>query len=887
MTHTGTAVKFARKIISDIMFALDDADNRASDLGDIPINQLHYHTLPTLRRYHQEKLGYTPPTFYSAESIINVIYDMTTTTGDEQAGLPLLIATAAAQSAYVNIMVDATESTTSMDNFQPTLEQTQNWLRLLLSRVRSWRSMNEPLRPIANHARTSYQDRIDVLQLVPPNNGHNLVTNNIGANRYSKLALLVNPVVAAVRDSSDPKFTIGRMLRDLGYLADLHYNDVHTISQEVVVIGFDLAYYYNVTAAHTTTSTIDLHSEWSRMVAWYLYRLTNEQLLLLLGVDYTGPRDRASLLFTAHTSQITANSSYKEERLAAAGQLSLHQTAWLVANFYSLVNTPPDSGIRTVTAIGPCRFLAGMTPPIWAQWWHELTPENARSTAQRIGVQPPLKLLKREHSNDIHSKLKLLYYVDVWLYLHGQDIYFRAPHVQLQPALNATDVRAQWSYFTDREIAQYYGLSTLATREFLWELLITDPEMWVIGRYLHATNLDDNNVETLEARRSELSRSGQLVLSYGTLNKYQSWSVDELLYTFAAETDGGYLFRNPSGRDRHQEFFSTGTIKMLAQLLRDVLDTLTGEEYIGVVGQSYASLLALVEDGLSYRESVLRRITLMRRQYRQASLPARALMSLYVFWLFTFGQYTRFWKGPGYPYQARNINYEYLPIEQQEAAYCTPTQRNLLTSLQLTVYQTILYNLSLLPDGAAAVAWVRNIPLLSFVTDPDDVVDDEPGIIIVRSDNLRTMDDVLTRAGNARLCLMFTSDITIEISFILSSRVLLVSTIDEFNQLLRSMLPILRSIERAVVQTRIAELEGDVGRLTAMINATTTTDPRRTQLLVDRQTALDDDVLVALHERLVELMVEPMPLQEDFDPENWVITGEVDIEPENELMADE
>jgi len=281
----------------------------------------------------------------------------------------------------------------------------------------------------------------------------------------------------------------------------------------------------------------------------------------------------------------------------------------------------------------------------------------------------------------------------------------------------------------------------------------------------------------------------------------------------------------------------------------------------------------IVSLGLEYHNLVSRKVTELKNTYINFNDQERSLITLYIFWLFTFGQYARFWKGPGHPYHVERMNFAYLPVERQRPEFCTPYHRDVLSNIQQVIYKTILYNLSLLPNSEATISWVKNLPVVRYNIELDEAV-------ISASNEITNIDSILRKAENGQLCMMFTSDSTIETSFFLARRVLGIGSTDMFNAELRRILPVLRNLERDIVASKIEEAMVPIRNIIEQLQSLDPHDPtseaRRRALTDDLDAANGNPQLLALQEQLDRLSVEPMPIQEDFNPGLRRVTGEGD-----------
>lgn len=862
--------------------------------GDIPVSSLQDYTITSLREYYKYKTGTKAPSVYTKRDIVNVLTQLASgSTGQPVPSFgwrtPEAVASSSNSSGVTSLPGISTiprpesfppsvmtrplrgsrenlkwyniynniglgRGSYNIDNV--TAEQAleaQRWFDTLPGKATTWR-MQHPLEQIQpNHnIPTVYSVTSRVL---PPERSTAVVRL-----AQSGAEILSNPVILTIKDNVHPGHTVRKFFQDMGF--STYYN----LSDSDMMVATDLMYYYSLISNQVALS---LTSTDSREMAYYFNTCSDAILLDLLGPLYQGPRDRASLLFAAHTGQIPEQVPYSEQKFRRLINTDLNQIGWLVSEMYPLITTVPGVSEPIITAVGPYRYLAAQADTVLDYYWYNLSPDNALQTADSIGINLPTALdtaarhpdntTSQSRTQALVTKLKVLAVVDHWLMDYGTAVFTRQSGLVF-PAHPLSEPGAL-RFFTDRELAYHYELPITLERKVELSEIIANRAVWGFQRFRNATNANEMDVETMELRKDEFVKPGQAILSYGRIGAYHSWTVSELTYTFAPEPDGSYLFRNPSSDS--SGFFTLSVIRKLAKFLEQL------------PGEYISDLLDIITKGLEFHTLVNQNVASLRTKYLQFNQQEQSLITLYIFWLFTFGQYARFWKGPGHPYHVMRMNFEYLPAHRQRPEFCTPFQRNILSTVQLVLYHTILYNLELLPNRTDTKKWVRDLPIVKYDFDLDEAV-------ITASSDIKTVDDLLDKAGNGRLCMMFTSDSAVETAFFLVRRVLGITNLNDFNNTLRTMLPILRQMELDIVRTRISEAEANIRPIEEQLRLLNPLDPtteaRRAELTADLDAANTDEQLEVLRAQLVTLSVVPIPFQEDFDPTQRVETGEHDVE---------
>lgn len=693
--------------------------------------------------------------------------------------------------AYKSIMMDTYSGNRSIYTSELN-DLVQEWLNSLPLRWEEWHSTH-PLKTLVLYPSLSFRDRHTSETYISP----------------VLIRILKHPIRSRI---------LAFDADQIGYGIDQRPSII-THSQYAVLI--DLLYYYELVEEELIED--GLYGRPSREIMYYLTTKSNSELLDMLGPGYRGPQDRASMLFTAHTGYVTEMISYTPERYQEVSQLFPLQVAWMTSFMYPLANDIENRLI--ITAIGPYRFLAAQDKGFIDNILYNLDEHNAEDKAREIGIHLDHTKVY-DNRRDRGWMNKPLYQINNWLIRYGEAVFTRPPGLLMPfPVRNVEELR----FFTDDELAEHYEFYGHTTRETMLQLITIDPKIWGQGRYRYAANADEEDLITLEPRRTEYVKNVDMVFYYGRIYNYHSWTVDELLYAFEPDSDGSYMFRRPS----------IGNSFFPISVIRELRDWLEYHEKNDNLLEPHVRLLELINAGLRYYHRIDLAVLKLKMDYNSFTEQERALISLYIFWLFTFGQYARFWKGPGNPFQYHRLNFEFNP-ELQDSRFCTPFQRNILSQVQLVVYRTILHNLSLHPHHIATTAWITQLPIIQY-----DLMLDEA--VFRTSDEMTTIDQLLNKAEFGQLCMMFTSDTTIETSYFLVKRIL-GQDLATFNHTLRAMLPILREIELNIVVSKLNEA----------------------------RSSGNSDSALALTEQLDRLTISPIPYQIDFNPQLRKRTGEAD-----------
>lgn len=206
---------------------------------------------------------------------------------------------------------------------------------------------------------------------------------------------------------------------------------------------------------------------------------------------------------------------------------------------------------------------------------------------------------------------------------------------------------------------------------------------------------------------------------YGIPGVGMCYQLDELMAAFEP-IDGVYRFINPdfTGRDtlvdqitgeRIGKEFSINCIKNLRHLVYDALDTAQDKLIIIPYKDKLEKFLMLIDKGLEYNSDVAKNLNKMIAQYRSFTLEQTQLVNKVFTWLFMFGMWMRFWRGPGYLWPEERIK---LLSEKQreEQGRCDEQERDGYTTIQGRVYTLLREKMT----KQGIINWFDKLPMINY-----------------------------------------------------------------------------------------------------------------------------------------------------------------------------
>jgi hypothetical protein len=557
----------------------------------------------------------------------------------------------------------------------------------------------------------------------------------------------------------------------------------------------------------------------------YLSGLSEAELINLLGPRYRGPQDKASLLFAAVSGKSAHRPSITDIPRYQSVMTYDMKTAWLIAEkLYGIINSEDEF----ISVYPPYVHIAlHVSSPI-ETILAKVTPQNVENFINAYGIvlHPEEQTTKYDYFIQEIVKYK--------------NVFTRPANIPPPPILtDKTDdqIKNILQEYTLKEIVNTYEPNEFwNTREELIRRILKDKRKGSVWSWRHRyCNNDDtfNVVEALPHGEMNKEDNDDPTLSYGVQRNYRCYQTSELSSFWDFDADGIFRFIVPDWREQTPPLIDPTTNTALIsefplQSIRQLRLLLNNPP----PGYNITNLLAKVDEGINAANAITLVMQRLKREYMSKSQQEQSVIQLYLAWLFTYGMWMRFWKGPGYPWAS----------EWMEGGggtnYCDQGRRDEHVFIQGGVKTTIIETYERYPG---LKEWIEALPLINY--------DFRSGEAKLAIQGITTIKGILDKIQLGDFCLAHGSDLILKSSYYFIDNILNRNTIPLFNAFLNSMIPQLNTIELQIVRRELTRIPN--------------TQRNRTKIDI-------------LQNRLGEL-TRPIPLpQPDFVYTDVGITGHID-----------
>lgn len=483
--------------------------------------------------------------------------------------------------------------------------------------------------------------------------------------------------------------------------------------------------------------------------------LSDDQLLQLLGPEYPGCRDRASLLFAILCGFYlprrfeTQNTRYEE-----VSKYSPH----IVYNLTMNQNHEYPPYIQLAhQQISPIETLI-----------QNVNADNILDIVNKFGIRPDNYLQTLPLDQQItYIQRDLSSYAKV--FSRKADI---QPLDLTQTTLSRMEIRDELLQYTNNElVALYEPRVWWNNRDALIDNIIADVTTnlwsWTHG---YCTNDETMNIVTLDAH-GDTDKSSVInpTLSYGCHKNYQCYQMDELIESFRHH-DGCFMFADPdwTPNSNKNRDFPIPSIKQLLKLLKSAPANYNVEPLITKIKYG----LKCVKSGGHILRSIVTKFNKFTMEQQENAL-------LYVVWLFCFAMWMRFWAGPGNPWPVKNLvgayNRGHISARRKQHVIIQSFVRTRL----LTMIETDL----------ELQQWVAELPVIYYDFDTKSCTYTTKVIA-------DTLDDVIFR----EVCMGFSADVILKTAYKL---LLDLVPNNKINTVINDYIPRLSEIELDVVENML------------------------------------------------------------------------------------
>ena len=537
---------------------------------------------------------------------------------------------------------------------------------------------------------------------------------------------------------------------------------------------YNLLWYINVAENPYASRLTEAEKE-------YISGLTNEQLLALLGPRYQGPQDKAALIFAIISGKSAPRPDITD--IPRYPQVMAYPSAavwYLAEQRYGLI----DEENQLMSLYPPYVHVALQPASVIEQIIAAVNEANVDTLIEQYQMVLPITQERMTPAQRIR------YFIEE--VANYEPILARQPNLPPPPVMagrNVEQVRTTLAPYTLREIIDTYEPTGVwRTRDDLIRLIQIEGRGGARWGWRHRWCTNDDTLNVLEAEpHGEIDKENPAdpTLSYGVPRNYRCYQAAELAMSWREDPDDKiFHFRVPdwtkgaidkiTGQPLVQDF-PTESIRQLRELLQTPPP-----------GYNVRDLAEKVEEGLAAATNAARAIRRLQAEYQAMAPDQQYLVRLYLSWLFVYGMWMRFWRGPGHPW----------PVGWVEggggAERCEGGRRDEHVFIQNSVRTAIMESYEQHPN---LKQWIEALPLVDY--------NFRTGEAQMATGGVTRIIDILNRIQLGDFCLAHGSDLILKTSYYLIARLLGFTTEADFNTFIEGMLPALLDIELQVVNYQL------------------------------------------------------------------------------------
>lgn len=302
-------------------------------------------------------------------------------------------------------------------------------------------------------------------------------------------------------------------------------------------------------------------------------------------------------------------------------------------------------------------------------------------------------------------------------------------------------------------------------------------------------NDDTYNIISMELHGNENKDDpNNPTLSYGYPRTYRCYQVDELEANFR-EVDGFFIFGVPDWRDnviddmtgeKMQKSFAKDSILQLRTVLKE------NPQY-----QTYG-LLNKIDYGLKILKNQDQIMDILKDKYNKLDNTEKYLFNLFIVWLFTYAMWMRRWNGPGYPWPVSNA-----VINKNKEQFCERGDNIEHLFIQQGVHDALNDNFNAYPNLNNLI---ESIPIINYNFETKEKQ-------IYTSQNT-LLSNILRLIEHGSFCVAHASDLLLGTAYNIMRTVLGRNNIQQINELIAEIIPYISNIEQQVVNNLLTDREG-------------------------------------------------------------------------------
>jgi hypothetical protein len=573
----------------------------------------------------------------------------------------------------------------------------------------------------------------------------------------------------------------------MGYLM-IRHNEAF-IRNLVTALGFDhlddtIDVFYNL-LWHIHSRHLPFRTNLSDDEISYISRLPNDHLIRLFGNVTVFARDRASLLFSLISGAILPSPRFiqdKYDRIKNYPSDKIWRTAKILLNI-------PSNSIRT-----PYEVVAETEMNSILEIFLMTDEETVFELIITYQVVLPNDLDTSDNERILNAFLEQI--------KDYGDVFTRPANLPPPPpfsndgTINGLQAHPQLRKYTTLELINAYEPQDgWNTRNSLINSIINESQRPPQWRWVHkhCKNDDTMNIDQFEphgvVNKDDLANP---TLSYGFQSNYRCYQVDELI-TMLREFPNEFrvpdyhrenMGIDPTTRLQYAEEFTLESARQLVQLLRN-----TPARYnTGNLGDLLNRYINAQTDGAQLRR--------LLAQYNQFTPEEQDQIKLFIAWLFFYGMWMRFWKGP-------NNDWPYEPASGAGEFVCHPPDRDEHIFIQNEVLKTISDSFV---KNQRVNTWLASINTIKYNFQEGTYQTTVRKLIGELRKYAGGFGSNILRAvpeAEGFVCMGFGGDIFLQTAYTLMKELLGMS-IDDVNVFIREKSPIILELERRVVNEQLA-----------------------------------------------------------------------------------
>lgn len=374
------------------------------------------------------------------------------------------------------------------------------------------------------------------------------------------------------------------------------------------------------------------------------------------------------------------------------------------------------------------------------------------------------EICNEEYIESLYDNEKITYLKNE---LSSYDNYINREDKQLKPVnlVKSNDIYYILSFYSNKEIVEYYEPRfPWKNREELFNVIykdITENNKWSTSNK-YCQNDNTMNILSTELHK-DIDKNKEFTYSYGKHKNYDCYQEDELELSFSES------FIVP---DKTNTLFPIYSIKQLQE----------------IIPETHESFIKTVDNTLKLATNAKLQINKVLEQYKQFNIKEKELINNYLIWMFLYGMWMRFWKGPGNPWPINVKKLENLTNNEE---------RNENVFIQQGIRTKLLEKIE---TNNKIKDWIDNIIIIYFNFNEEDM--EEP---MWSSKPIKT---VLDNIALGTYCMGFGSDTILKTSYYY-----IINIIDnDINKVIKNKLNELLDIEYDVIKNLISFADKNTDR---------------------------------------------------------------------------